>query len=159
MRKRTRVDGKWAGHRRMGAVAVVGALFLAGSGCDDGTTGVELEPAGALLPAATEVTLPLGQAVLVDGGPLRLTFTRVVQDSRCPVDATCVWEGNAVVEVRVAADQGPGVLLQLNSTLEPRSLSWSGLRLTFVELLPRPRLQEPPDEAPVLRLLLERAEG
>jgi hypothetical protein len=107
-----------------------------------------------------ELTLSMGQEVSVEGTPLRLVFTRVVEDSRCPVDVVCVWEGNAVVEVGIAVGTGPTFPLQLNSSLEPRTATWQGLRLTYQELLPMPRTDVATDPGDyTLRLLLERADG
>lgn len=40
-----------------------------------------------------EFTLPVGDSISV--GAHRLTFEKVLEDSRCPMNARCVWEGNA----------------------------------------------------------------
>jgi len=45
--------------------------------------------------------LPAGESVMVAGTELRLTFTQVTEDSRCPTDVDCVWAGRAVVEMEV----------------------------------------------------------
>ncbi|MGB0789002.1 MAG: hypothetical protein ACPG7E_03915 [Marinirhabdus sp.] len=44
--------------------------------------------------------IPLGQSVEITGGTT-ITFEEVVEDSRCPKDATCVWEGLAKVKLKV----------------------------------------------------------
>jgi hypothetical protein len=43
----------------------------------------------------------VGQKVGVEGTRLVLKFDRVVEESRCPMNARCIWEGNAKVVVRV----------------------------------------------------------
>ena len=43
----------------------------------------------------TEVVLKPGQAVSIAGEELEIKFIEVVEDSRCPEGATCVWEGRA----------------------------------------------------------------
>lgn len=53
----------------------------------DGTPRTELTPVG------------LGQPVRV--GDLVVTPKRVVEDSRCPINARCVWAGRLIVETRV----------------------------------------------------------
>lgn len=50
-------------------------------------------------PLDTLVTLDLGEERTVGG--IDLAFVNVEEDSRCPVDVTCVWAGQAIVEVRV----------------------------------------------------------
>ena len=51
-----------------------------------------------------EFTLGPGQTVTVNGTNVRLTFDRVREDSRCPTDVSCVWEGDAVVVLKVKAE-------------------------------------------------------
>lgn len=41
----------------------------------------------------------LGQSASV--GPLRVTPLRVLEDSRCPMEARCVWAGQVRLQVRV----------------------------------------------------------
>lgn len=45
----------------------------------------------------------LGESTYVDG-PL-VTPLRVVEDSRCPINARCVWAGRVILHVRVAGHQ------------------------------------------------------
>jgi len=51
-------------------------------------------------------TLAPGEAAQVGTG-LLVTFQGVDADSRCPVDVTCVWEGDAVVLVSARPDAAP----------------------------------------------------
>lgn len=46
-----------------------------------------------------EVTLGVGEEVQV--ADLHMRFVRVVEDSRCPPDAYCVWAGQVVVQVEL----------------------------------------------------------
>jgi hypothetical protein len=57
-------------------------------------------------PAATgstqpgeEFSLAPGEEVGIAGRMVSLKFQRIVEDSRCPRDAQCVWEGNARIEI------------------------------------------------------------
>lgn len=45
------------------------------------------------------IRVELGTAVNIDG--VRIEFTEVIEDSRCPANVTCVWEGRARVRVLV----------------------------------------------------------
>ncbi len=137
--------------------ATVLALALIGTGCGSDDTGpTDPGPVSAVLAGPVEVTLFLGEEGRPGGGALRVGFLHVVEDSRCPVDVTCVWQGNAVVEISVALGSGPSVPLQLNTTLEPRSRTHQGVRITVVELRPEPVSDAPPSDYE-LRLRLEPA--
>ena len=46
--------------------------------------------------------VPLGVAVRV--GDLVVTPKKLVEDSRCPMNARCVWAGRVVVTTRIAGD-------------------------------------------------------
>jgi hypothetical protein len=39
------------------------------------------------------VNLALGHEVVITGEPLRIRFAEVLDDSRCPTGATCIWQG------------------------------------------------------------------
>src|SRR5215510_15692192 len=49
-----------------------------------------------------EFKIKNGQEVVVRGEKLRINFVGVVDESRCPTGAVCVWEGNAVVVLDVS---------------------------------------------------------
>lgn len=118
------------------------ALATVALGCS-GSTEPQLDSNASMVPATTEVTLRYGEDRQLDNSVLRLTFARVVEDSRCPVDVVCVWAGNAVVEIGIAAGMGPTVPLQINALLDPRYVDWSGIRVTVLELNPAPRSDTP----------------
>ena len=88
-----------------------------------------------------EFELRLGQSVRVAGRSTVLTFERVREDSRCPVDVTCVWAGNAVVVLQVGGDQ-PATAVELNTTVEPKHAAVEGLELELRSLEPSPRSGE-----------------
>ena len=110
----------------------------------------------AIVPASTEMTLKVGQELPVGGSVVRILFARVVEDSRCPIDVVCVWEGNALVELGIRAGMGPTFPLQLNTALQPRAIEWNGVRVTLLEVQPAPRASQPTrPEDYVVRILVE----
>jgi hypothetical protein len=56
----------------------------------------------------TNVEVPLGEAELVANTSLSVKFDSIEQDSRCPINAKCLWAGVAIVNVTVI--NGEGVL-------------------------------------------------
>ena len=51
---------------------------------------------------------------------LRITFVEVVNDSRCPINAKCISEGDAEILLRVKAGAGPAKNYRLHTHLKPR---------------------------------------
>jgi len=89
-----------------------------------------------------EFVLAPGQTVRIAETGYALTFERVAEDSRCPADVTCVWEGNAEVRVQMRTADGDS-LLKLNTAVEPRAATLSGLRLELRAVEPLPRAGVP----------------
>jgi hypothetical protein len=138
---------------RVAAAALV--AFALGCG---GSTEPDVELAANLVSAPTELTLRHGEEKRVEGTVLRVGFARVVEDSRCPIDAICVWQGNAAVEIGVAAGMGPSDPLRLNTTLDPKSAEHLGVRFTLLEVQPAPRAAVPTEAKDYsIRLRLEPA--
>ena len=116
------------------------ALLL--SGC--GGSGSPGHPSAYLAPPVPADATPLrcGQSVVLGG--LRLTFARVLADTRCPVEVQCPWSGDA--EIEIAADPScapecaaPSRQLRLHTHLQPRAGEHLGWRVELVALYPLPR--------------------
>jgi hypothetical protein len=77
------------------------APFLLLAACASGGGTAPTTPTAGL---NEEFTLTPGQAVSVNSARVQVTFERVSEDSRCPTDVNCVWEGDAVVVLKVKAE-------------------------------------------------------
>ena len=77
-----------------------------------GCAAVPNAPDPAARPWPAETPVPLGQAVRVGG--LIVTPIKVVEDSRCPMNARCVWAGRLIVQTRI---EGGGWRETANLTL------------------------------------------
>jgi hypothetical protein len=95
------------------------ALPLA-AGCRRSSTGLDAELRG--VPTDTVLTLRLGQELRAPDIVMTIGFLAVHNDSRCPLDAMCVWQGNAEVQIGIAFGMGPTVPYALNTGLEPRTV-------------------------------------
>jgi hypothetical protein len=126
------------------------ALLLAACGLSTG-------PGEQQLPGQpVEIEVDVGEEVTIPGTVLSVGFEGVTEDSRCPVDVVCVWEGNAAVEIGLTAGSGPTHIRVLNTVLEPRSTDFGSLRVTLVSVAPEPHEGVPiPPESYVARLRLE----
>ena len=124
--------------------AMTPLLFLAACASGGGTSPTPPNPG-----LNEEFTLAPGQAASINGTNVRLTFERVSGDSRCPSDVTCVWEGDAVVVLKVRVESTEVTREVHTQGGEPRSRKAPAgdYVVTLVRLDPYPRSTEPIDPA------------
>ena len=111
-------------------IVTFGSLFALACGSSSTT------PSGLNQP--TE--LAPGQSAQV--GPLKITFTGVASDSRCPVDVVCVWEGDAVARLELSQPTGAVETRDLH-TISPQGVTYGGFQVELVRLDPAPRSTQP----------------
>ncbi|MFC2059292.1 hypothetical protein ACFLTS_06650 [Chloroflexota bacterium] len=58
-----------------------------------------------------EFSLRIGQTAAIAGEDLRISFDEVTEDSRCPRNVTCIWEGRVSCVVQVIEGGSPHALL------------------------------------------------
>jgi len=95
-------------------------------------------PSGEKVPLGREFTLAVGQSVVVEDD-VRLTLKSVSDDSRCPVDVTCVWEGDAKVAVEVLTPTPRAEHELHTSGRDSHEARHGAYRITLVKLEPAPR--------------------
>ena len=101
-------------------------------------------PAAPRVPFGQEFTLAVGEAAAVADTGVVLRVESVADDSRCPGDVQCVWEGDAVVHVTA---EGPGSVRQpyeLHAGRGAREVDHEGLRIRLVRLDPPARSDRTP---------------
>jgi hypothetical protein len=134
-----------AGRRLIAACAIIAATV----GC------ASMEPVVA--EPGVEFSLPVGKTAAINGDGTKITFRLVREDSRCPTDVTCVWEGDAKIEVTIHRPGSPDetAILGLHSpNTEVRSGS---LLIRLVSLAPVPRQADGNAPRPyVARLIVNR---
>jgi hypothetical protein len=99
-------------------------------------------PSPSEIPANQEFTLAIGQTVVIAGSDLRVTFEAVPEDSRCPLDAYCVWAGNGQVRLRLRRS-GLDHTALLNTNFDPRAIVIEAYRLELLDLKPQPYAAHP----------------
>ena len=89
--------------------------------------------------AQTEETvrITLGQRKTADRGRITIVFRSVLEDSRCPMNARCVWAGNAKIRISVSKGRSRPQIIELNSGTEPRVVSAFGYEFELVDLRPQ----------------------
>ena len=84
------------------------------------------------------VSLYVGQQKTVDRGQITISFLSVEDDSRCPVNVQCVWAGNAKIKIAVSKGKSVAQTFELNSALEPRTITAYGYEISLGDLTRKP---------------------
>ena len=106
--------------------------LLATTACD------QTSPTGPSVPLNQPFTLAPGESAAVSDTNVRLLFSAVTTDSRCPADALCIQLGDAIVRLRVS---NTGVPSEYDLHTEPgraAEISHGPLRIRLVQLQPYP---------------------
>jgi hypothetical protein len=80
-------------------------------------------------------TLAAGQSAILDDENLSVTFVRVLNDSRCPLDATCIQAGDATMSIRAELQGHAAMTLNLTLAGEPTAV-YEGFAFHAQQLLP-----------------------
>ena len=102
-----------------------------------------------------EFSLHIGESLVITGEDLDIKFVEVSEDSRCPKDVTCVWEGRvtAVVEISTGGSSQQLSFSQPGLTDAPARKKHGGYELTY-KIEPYPEKAEVEIAADEYRLLL-----
>lgn len=123
------------GNRRS-ATALVLALLAAWGCTQNGGAPTEVTPqTERTTAAATTVVLAVGQSAEV-APTTRLTFDRVVGDSRCPTGVQCAWAGEVEVALTLQAPAG-SQSFELSDRADSSVVL--GHRVTLIAIEPHPR--------------------
>lgn len=119
-------------HPRFIALAVTALLALLPASCSGETPDIQAE-------LGQEVSLAIGQQMTVTGADLGIRFVDVTEDSRCPRDVTCVWQGRATCALQITAG---GVVQDMNVAepgrhTGPSSVTFGNYRI-YYQLMPYP---------------------
>jgi hypothetical protein len=90
------------------------------------------------LPLGQSFELRAGASANVEGG-LSMRFDSVSSDSRCPMDAVCVWAGDATLVLRLSHRSNPPATNELHTQPSGSEVVYSDYRIKLVSLSPYPR--------------------
>jgi hypothetical protein len=104
-------------------------------------TSAVAQPAVPIRDAALdqEFEVRAGQRVTIEGERLRVTFSRVGEDSRCPEGVNCVWAGNAKVVLKLSKAGRRASTMSLNTGVNPKQAAYRGYEVKLVKLDPYPK--------------------
>lgn len=85
--------------------------------------------------------IKLGESLEFQNEDLNVQFEELLEDSRFPEGATCVWAGNARVVIQLN-----DLKAELNTYLDPKMTNLSDYTVELVALTPYPNLSESVDK-------------
>lgn len=110
------------------------------AGMNGGQGGHDLE-----VGTGQEFTLAVGQTAHVGGTEVLIHFAGVDEDSRCPSDVQCPWQGDGAVRLELSsriAQFAPQPVV-LHTGLDPREVSMLGVAVRLADLAPYPKASGP----------------
>lgn len=121
------------------------ALAAMAAGC--GRTSEPVEPGGTFyVQAGDTIQLRIGESAVIGTDGPRITFTAVEADSRCPINVTCVWAGDAQVRLHATGPTTRALPLELHTGVEPMAVDFAGFNIRLIGLAPERR--DPDDVQP-----------
>ena len=125
--------------RRRFAAALTALVTLTSCGATQSDT-LTLPAAPTVpIPMGTDVVLAPGEYVVVNPGGLRLTFTGVTSESRCPVNVLiqCIQAGSARIALRITSGVGTrDVAMETTTRSDTTTVERYVVRLVGVSPLP-----------------------
>lgn len=113
-------------------LATLLAVCLSGCGNNNSDVGAHLDYG---------FPLAVGQKAVIAGENLEIKFIEVMEDSRCPTGATCIWAGRVSVKIELKDDDGSYemVLVQPGLSDAYAGESYKGYKINY-KVIPYPEL-------------------
>jgi hypothetical protein len=128
--------------RRLLSVVVLAVALV---GCQFGHE-AEADPVATTL--GQEFVLGGGQEAVFGGDGLRVRFSELLEDSRCPTEVECFWTGQARIAVIVQPAEGPSSTASFNTNPAPgetvQTVRAGGYSVELKKLEPYPRTPDDP---------------
>jgi hypothetical protein len=86
-----------------------------------------------------EFQLRRGQEVTIQGTNLKIKFVSVLEDSRCPEDVDCVWQGNGKVKLELKEAKKNFISVIVNTGIAPKEVGYNKYTIKLVKLSPNNR--------------------
>ncbi len=88
------------------------------------------------------VTVAFDQTVVNDNENIRLRFSELISEERCPIDLECFWEGNAEVQFEFTADGIKSVFSLNTYSGYTRDTTIASCNIRMIRLDPWPHSSE-----------------
>ena len=92
-----------------------------------------------------EFSLSIGETASIKGEQLQIRFLEISEDSRCPRNVTCIWEGRAIAVIEVLqGDASQQIMLIEQGLSDPFAKEQFGEYEFLFRILPYPEKAEVP---------------
>lgn len=87
----------------------------------------------------SEFVLQFNQSAEIKSEDIKITFLNVTSDSRCPSDVTCIWQGQAGIEIDVQKGEvESSISLSIGGDSSPEESIFNAYLIQLVDLSPYP---------------------
>jgi hypothetical protein len=87
----------------------------------------------------SEFVLQINQSAEIKSEELKITFLNVTSDSRCPSDVTCIWQGQAGIELDVQKGEVESTIsLSIGGDSSPEESIFNAYLIQLVDVSPYP---------------------
>lgn len=94
-----------------------------------------------------EISVKVGETKTASSSGFRVKFVEILEDSRCPTGANCIWAGRARIQIILCPKNGDSITVELATTGgEDQSVDMAGYRIHLVKLDPHPSAEKAPEE-------------
>ena len=88
------------------------------------------------------MTLGVNKKAIIPQSKISIEFTQIAEDSRCPIDVTCVWEGIAVADLTIKNGTESKQIQLATRDFQPKnvtkSIIYEGYEISLQEIKPYP---------------------
>lgn len=99
-------------------------------------------------------SLDVGEIEAIAGEPFSVRFVQVEEDSRCPLDTTCVWAGDGVVTLELSSGAGT-VTTDLHTNPDfSQSATYAQYSVQLLDLEPQRTADQPIGPADYVAILV-----
>ena len=105
---------------------------------------------GTFARVSDTISISEGNQKSADRGKLTVKFVSIIEDSRCPMNAKCVWAGNAKIKLAISKGKAAPKMIELNTNTEPSSVKIFGYQFRLegmtqknpesMEMMDRPKV-------------------
>lgn len=92
-----------------------------------------------------EISVKIGETKTASTSGIRVNFVEVLEDSRCPEGANCIWAGRARINVTIEAKDANSMTVELSTDGDTQSIKVGNHRVHLVKVEPRPSAEKAPD--------------
>jgi len=132
--------------------SIAAAILILAMSCDSNVAGPTRRAA-----LGQSFELRVGETVTIEEEGLRIGFTGVTNDSRCPIDVVCIRAGDATLRLTLRRVPQPATVVEVKTPGPPEAV-YDGYSIEVRTLLPAPRAATPTDpNSYIATLVVDRA--